>query len=140
MVYWTLHHHQPSPAAGLSATVYRHHRHHRHRRDTVSTATLSWTNPTTRTDNSQLDPADIASIDIFDDDSATPAVAIGNVAGGTTTTFTTGVLSVGPHSFTVVVNDTAGHVSAPSNAAAVTVQATMPPPSPATGLAATLNP
>lgn len=105
----------------------------------MSTATLTWVLPTTRVDGASLSPTEIASIDIFDNSSPTPAVAIGN-APGPATTFTTGVLSVGDHSFDVVVNDTTGHVSAPSNVAVLTVPATLAAPAPATALAATLNP
>jgi hypothetical protein len=105
----------------------------------MSTATLSWTNPTTRIDGSALAPTDIASINVFDADSPTPDTPIGIVlpgGGQVPTTFMTAVLAPGNHSFTVVVNDTAGHASAPSNAATLTVAE--PAPSPATGLTATL--
>jgi hypothetical protein len=104
----------------------------------MSTATLTWTLPTTRIDGTTLSPSEIASVDIFDAASTTPTVAIGN-APGAATSFTTGTLSVGDHSFTVVVNDTTGHVSGPSNAATLTVPATLAVPSAATNLAATLN-
>jgi hypothetical protein len=102
----------------------------------MSTATLKWTVPTTRVDGSPLDPADVASIDIFDTDMTTP---IANVPGAGTT-FTTGVLAVGVHNFSVVVNDTTGHKSAPSNAASLTIAATQAAPSAVTDLTATENP
>lgn len=102
----------------------------------MSTATLKWTNPTTRTDGTPLAATDIASTDIFD--SASPGGPIGTVPGGATT-FTTDTLSVGDHAFTVVVQDTTGHRSAPSNGATVTVPATLANPSPVADLAATLN-
>lgn len=104
----------------------------------MSTATLTWTNPVTRIDGVALAPNEIVSVDIFDSGSPTLAVAIGNVAGPGTT-FTTGVLSVGNHGFTVVVNDTTGHVSAPSNVAAVTVAPTLAAPAAVSDLAAVLN-
>jgi len=104
----------------------------------MATVVLTWTDPTTRVDGSALDPTLIASLDIFDSGSATPAVAIGNVAGPATT-FTTGVLSVGDHGFTVVVNDNTGHVSAPSNVAAVTVKPVLAAPSAVTNLTAVLT-
>ena len=104
----------------------------------MSTATLTWTNPTTRVDGVALAPNEIVSVDVFDSGSSTPSVAIGNVPGPGTT-FTTGLLSVGNHGFTVVVNDSTGHASAASNIAAVTVPATLAAPSAVTDLAATLN-
>lgn len=104
----------------------------------MTTATLTWTVPTARTDGTALLPTEIVSIDVFDSGSTTPAVAIGNVPGPGTT-FATGLLSVGPHGFTVVVNDTTGHVSAPSNVAAVTVVATLAAPAAVTDLAAVLS-
>lgn len=104
----------------------------------MSTATLTWTDPTTRTDGTALTAAEIASVAIFDSAAANPAVAIGTVAGGVTT-YTTGTLSVGTHSFTVVVTDTAGHVSAASNAASVTVSPTLAAPAAVSDLAVVLN-
>ncbi len=112
---------------------------HTHWRSTMSTATLTWVNPTTRVDNTALAPTDIASISVFDSASVTPLTAIGTVAGAGTT-FTTDVLTVGDHGFTVEVVDTTGHVSAASNIATVTVPATLAAPSPATALVAVLNP
>lgn len=105
----------------------------------MATATLKWTNPTTRTDGTALAPTDIASVDIFDSASSNPAIPIGNVIGAANT-FTTGVLTVGDHVFTVVVNDTTGHKSGLSNAVTVTVAATLAPPSAVADLSATLNP
>ncbi len=105
----------------------------------MSTATLTWVNPTTRVDNTALASTDIASISVFDSASVTPLTAIGTVAGAGTT-FTTDVLTVGDHGFTVEVVDTTGHVSAASNIATVTVPATLAAPSPATALVAVLNP
>jgi hypothetical protein len=105
----------------------------------LSTATLNWNNPTTRVDGTPLAPSDIASIDIFDSASAPPSTPIGSVQGAGTS-FVTSLLTVGQHSFTVVVNDTAGHKSAPSNTAMLTVPATLAAPSAVTDLQATLNP
>jgi hypothetical protein len=139
--------------------MHRHHRrhhHHHHKSDapfirhlqlnihysrshTVSTASLTWTAPTTRTDGSALTPAEIASTDIFDSASSTPALPIGTVQGAANA-FTTTVLSVGPHSFTVIVRDTTGHSSASSNVASVTVPATLASPTAVSDLAATLSP
>lgn len=121
-----LHPARPRPATNLQGVI------------TMSTATLTWVNPTARTDGTALVPADIASVDVFD--SASPGPAIGSVKGGDTVTFTTDVLAVGDHTFTVVVNDTTGHKSAPSGGATLTVAATLAPPNVATSLAATLNP
>lgn len=105
----------------------------------MSTVNLIWTDPTTRTDGAALAPGDIAGIDIFDDASATPGTPIGSVSGAGTT-FSTGVLSVGVHNFTAIVRDTAGHSSASSNVASVTVPATLAAPAAITDLAATLVP
>lgn len=106
----------------------------------MSTATLTWTNPTSRLDGTPLSPADIASIDLFDDlgDGNGPQ-QIASLSGPDTN-FTTQVLSVGSHTFTNVVNDTTGHSSTASNGAQLTVPPTLAAPSPVTDLAATLNP
>lgn len=105
----------------------------------MSTATLTWTDPKTRTDGTALPASEIASVAIFDSAAANPAVAIGTVAAGVGT-FTTLILSVGTHSFTVVVTDTTGHVSAASNAASVTVSPTQAPPGAVSDLVVVLNP
>lgn len=104
----------------------------------MSTATLTWTLPTARTDGVALSPDEIASVSIFDSASATPDVPI-MVTQGAVTSFTTDVLSVGVHNFTVIVNDTTGHSSAASNSASVTVSATLANPAAVTDLAAKLN-
>lgn len=97
----------------------------------MAKAKLDWINPTTRTDGSSLSPADIASIDIWDG-----SAVIGNVNA---TTFTTGDLSIGDHSFTVVVNDTLGHKADASNVASLNVpEPVVANPSPATNLTAAL--
>lgn len=101
----------------------------------MSTVTLSWTNPTTRTDGSTLAANDIAGIHILD--TASPGEPIGIVAGAGTT-FTTGVLSAGVHNFTAVVIDTAGDDSAPSNVLSETI--TIAPPAAISNLSGTINP
>lgn len=105
----------------------------------MATATLTWIDPTTRVDGSALAPADIARVDVYDSASPTPRTPIGSVLG-TVQTFTTGVLDVATHSFTVIVVDTTGHSSAPSNAATVTVAPTLANPAAVTNLSAVLNP
>lgn len=100
----------------------------------MTTATLTWSLPTTRIDGTPLAHTDIASVAIFDG-----AEQIGTVSGAGTT-FTTGALSVGDHSFAVQIADTSGHLSAMSNAAAITVAAVLANPSAVTDLAVTLNP
>ena len=105
----------------------------------MSTVTLKWTDPTTRVDGSALAPTEIASIDIFDTAASTPTVPIGNILGGVGT-FTTGVLSVGDHTFTVVVNDTTGHKSAASNPFTATIAAISAAPSAVADLSGTVNP
>ncbi len=105
----------------------------------MATATLTWTLPTTRTDGSVLNTSDIASVSVFDVSTEDPSHHMIGTATGPSTTFTTGVLTVGFHNFTVAVVDTAGHVSADSNVASVEVKSTLADPSPATNLTAVLN-
>ena len=106
----------------------------------MTTATLSWIDPTTRTDGTTLDPSEIATIDILDDigDGKGPQ-KIGTVTGAGTS-FTTGTLAVATHTFTAIVNDTTGHSSAASAAAQLVIAATLAAPNPVTGLVATANP
>jgi hypothetical protein len=99
----------------------------------MSTATLTWTIPTTRVDGTALAAAEIDHVEIFDG-----GVSLGSVQGAMTT-FTTGVLTVGAHTFTVTTTDVGGHTSAPSNAVTVTVPVTQAAPSAITDLQATLN-
>jgi hypothetical protein len=101
------------------------------RSNNMATATLTWTNPTTRVDGSPLAASDIARVEAFDGDTS---------FGFVTSPFTTPTLTVGDHSFTVVITDNAGHVSAPSNNALITIPPSAANPSPVTDLAATLNP
>jgi hypothetical protein len=113
---------------------------HYHEDDSImSKAQLTFTDPIARTDGTALPPDQIASIDIFDNASVTPATPIGSVTGAGVT-FLTDVLSVGDHIFTAVVNDTTGHSSAASNPAPLTVPATLANPNAITDLAATLVP
>jgi hypothetical protein len=115
----------------------------------MSTATLTWVMPTTRVPDGSNPPvnlliSEIANAKVYDSGALTPSVPIATVAAPAVT-FTTETLSVGVHEFTVVMADTAGQVSGPSNVASVTVPAVVPtpttsPPSPATGLTAVLNP
>lgn len=129
----------PNPAFIRKAILEIRYRQHPHRIHTMSTASLTFTLPTTRTDESALSPDEVASVDVFDDvgDGNGPQ-KIGTIPGAGNS-FTTPTLKVGNHSFTVVVNDTTGHVSGPSNAAALQVPATLAAPSAVTDLAATLN-
>lgn len=97
----------------------------------MSKATIAGDTPTTRVDNTALALTDIDSIDIFDDigDGNGPQ-KIGNIPGPAQTfAFTTGVLSVGTHVFSGIVNDTKGHKSAPASAS-LDVPATLAAPSP----------
>lgn len=107
--------------------------------NTMSTITLEWTNPTARVDGSALAPTDIASVDIFDTAASNPASPIGSVTGDATS-FTTGVLSVGDHTLTAVVNDTTGHKSAASNPFTATIEATLAAPDAIADLSGTVNP
>lgn len=104
----------------------------------MATATITIVQPTTRTDGSPLSPDTIATTEIFDSASPTPLVAIGSVLGAGTT-YVTDVLTVGAHNFTATVTDTSGHVSAASNVASVTVDATLANPMPPT-ITAVLSP
>jgi hypothetical protein len=106
----------------------------------MTTATLSWTDPTARTDGTALSPSEISTIDIFDDigDGKGPQ-KIGSVTGAGTS-FTTGTLAVATHTFTAIVNDTTGHSSATSNAVQLIVAATLAAPNPVANLTAAANP
>jgi hypothetical protein len=97
----------------------------------MATATLTWTPPTKRTDGTALAPDQIAGTHVFDGTNE-----IGT-APSAAATFTTPTLPPGDHSFTVVVHDATGGVSAASNAAALVVPES--PPAPVTDLAAVLN-
>lgn len=104
----------------------------------MSRAQLSFSLPTTRTDGSDISPDEIASVDVLDDvGDGNGATKIGSISGAGTS-FATATLPVGSHSFTVIVNDTTGHKSAPSNVAALTVAATLAAPSAVSDLTATL--
>lgn len=107
----------------------------------MSTATLTWTNPLTRTDGSTIALTDTLSVGIFDSASQTPTIAIGTVTGapGASGTFTTTALAVGTHNFTAVVTDSEGNSSAVSNVASVVVTGTLAPPAAISNLLATLN-
>jgi hypothetical protein len=105
----------------------------------MATATLTWTPPTSRTDGTALPPDQIAGADVFDSASLTPTVPVGSVSGASGS-FTTDILAVGVHNFTVITRDTTGHSSAASNMASATVPAVLANPSAVTDLAAVLNP
>lgn len=105
----------------------------------MSTVTLTWDDPIARTDGTPLSPDEIASIAVLDDigDGTGPQI-IGSVTGAGTS-FTTGVLAVGNHLFTEVVNDTTGHKSAASTPVSVTIPATLANPNPVTNVQFTVN-
>ena len=139
------HHHShaaPRAARITDAILHVFYPSPHHGAHQVSKATLAGNTPTTRVDNSALSLAEIDSIDFFDDigDGNGPQ-KIGTLSGPAATfSFTTGVLSVGTHVFTGVVNDTKGHKSAPSNGASLDVPATLAAPSPIVGLTVTIVP
>jgi hypothetical protein len=88
----------------------------------MSTETLNWTIPPTRTDGTVLNPADVASVLIFDG-----ATQIGTAPGGSLSgSFTTPALTEGTHSFTAEVVDTLGNDSAPSNVVTQAVSVAAP--------------
>jgi hypothetical protein len=119
--FFHLHHHHSPPVPAHIYALDVHIRYHRNRRrHTVATVTLTWTAPTTRVDGSPLAPEQIAGTHIFDGTSEIGA------AQGAANTFTTGVLPAGEQVFTVVVHDTDGNASAPSNAAAATIASAAP--------------
>ena len=104
----------------------------------MSRAQLAFDLPTTRTDGTDLSPDEVASVDVFDDvGDGNGAQKIGTISGAGNS-FATNTLAVGNHSFDVVVNDTTGHKSGPSNVATLTVAATLAAPSAVTNLTATL--
>jgi hypothetical protein len=98
----------------------------------MATATLTWTPPTKRTDGTALPPDQIVGTHVFDGTNE-----IGT-APGAAATFTTPTLPPGDHSFTVIVHDATGGVSAASNAASVSVPEAAP--AAVSDLAAVLNP
>lgn len=103
----------------------------------MARATITWDEPTTRVDGSPLSAADIAAIDIYDNNSVEPNEFVGSLSGGVKT-FETNTLIVGQHDFYIIVRDTTGHSSEPSVASTVMVPATLPIPSPATNVKAVL--
>jgi hypothetical protein len=104
----------------------------------MATVTLNWTNPTVRTDvpPTPLAPSEIASVAVFDSDSATPNIPIANILGAATT-FVINNVGPGVHVYTVVVVDTLGNKSAPSNGASTTI--TIAPPAAVTDLVAVVS-
>jgi len=139
------HHHRPTnspPKAAHIDCLDLHIHYEKWSHAIMSTATLNWTVPTLRVDGSPLTPDQVLEIDIFDSPDTTANPPINNLIGtvpGAGSTFTTQVLDVGVHNFTVVVRDTTGHSSAPSNVASVTVPATQANPAAVTDLTAILN-
>jgi hypothetical protein len=100
----------------------------------AATATLTWTAPTIRTDGSPITGA--LTTQIWDAVAGTPAVQIGTGASP----FTTPMLDVGGHSFSVIVCEAGGQCSAPSNMAAVMIAPAPPaPPSAVSDLTANVN-
>jgi hypothetical protein len=99
----------------------------------MSTATLTWTNPTTRTDGSPLAPEDIAWVDVYDNGADIMSI------GGAATSATTGNLTVGSHKFSVVVHDNKGQQSAQSNISTVNIFPVVGAPNAVTDLSAVVN-
>jgi hypothetical protein len=103
----------------------------------AATVTLTWTNPTTRTDGSAITGALTTSIYDIVTPPTGPALAPALVGTGTSP-FTTPVLASGGHSFTVINCEAGGGCSAPSNAV---VQVVVPAsPSAVTDLSGVANP
>ena len=92
--------------------------------------TITWTDPTQRTDGSNISP-DTFNVLVFDSASPTPAVPIGTVAQGVQS-FTSGVLSVGLHAFTLEADDSEGDISIATPLANFTISAALAAPNPPT--------
>ncbi len=132
------HHHHKAPP--FSAYIKRLDLHiFYQRRLTLSTATLTWAPPSIRTDGAALAPGEIAFTDVYDSAAVDPTTPIASVPGAAAS-YTTDVLVVGMHNFTVIVQDTTGHRSAASNTASVDVPAVLANPAAVVDLAASLNP
>lgn len=99
---------------------------------TPNAATITWTDPTTRTDGTSIYP-DTFSVQIYDSASPTPATPIGSVAEGIQT-FTTPALSVGMHNFTLTVTDSEGDVSTVAGPFPFTISPALAAPNPVTGV------
>jgi len=99
---------------------------------TPNAATITWVDPTQRTDGTAIAP-DTFNVLIFDSLSPTPATPIATVAQGVQT-YTTGVLSVGAHVFTLEADDSEGDISVPSASATVTIAAALAAPNPPTSV------
>lgn len=103
----------------------------------ATTVTLTWTNPTTRTDGSTVTGALTTTITdaiTLPGQPTAPPVAIGTG----TSPFKTPALAAGSHSFTVVNCESGGGCSAASN---VVVELIVPPaPNPVSNLAGTIGP
>ena len=100
----------------------------------MTTATITWVDPTTRSDGSSLPASSITSIEIYD--SASGSAPIGSVAAGVQT-FKTPPLSTGTHNFTLDCKDTMGTHSVLTAGIPETVLA---PPNPPSGVTVVLGP
>jgi hypothetical protein len=110
----------------------------------MSNVTLSFSLPSTRTDNSALALTEIASFTVTPSASGGTVSAPSTVAGPFTTpaqTFVDNAPDMGNTvSYAVVVTDTQGNASAAASASVVVPPTTLAAPSPVTGLTATFNP
>lgn len=110
----------------------------------MSNVTLTFTLPSTRTDNSALALSDIASFTV------TPSASGGSVAPPSTVpgpftaadqSFVDSAPDMGNTvSYAVVVTDSQGNASAAGTVSIVVPPTTLAPPSPVTNLVATFNP
>lgn len=93
----------------------------------MTIATITWTDPTTRTDGSAIAP-DSLTINIFDTSSALLGnPPIGSVKGGVQT-FSTPVLNPGVHAFVLDAVDSEGDTSVMTVPVSVTVGFSNPNP------------
>lgn len=104
----------------------------------MTTAVISWTNPTTHSDNSQMPLGEVAAIQIWDIHDGAQPVMIGSFGNpnGVTLNFTTPQLAAGVHVFYTVTQDVAGNLSENSQSVTVTVAR----PSPPSGVGVSINP
>jgi hypothetical protein len=95
----------------------------------AATVTLNWTLPAASS-------ATLTGIQIFDLAGTPPANVLINTTAPTATTFTTGALVDGQHTFTAVAVYSSGSAT-PSNSVVLTLTTTLPP---VTNLTGTINP
>jgi hypothetical protein len=118
--------HQPPPGAVRNLTVAA---------GVNKMATLKWTDPIVDNLGNPLPAGDLASINVYDSLSPTPAVPIASVpATNGDNTYVAASLVAGTHGFTVVAVDKNGAMGIPSNVATWVEVAVQPAPGQITNL------